>query len=152
MGLVESILKIIRIDWYIYTVTLKVATWNFVIFPEKSIFCDFFWVAASRKYSDNFNLSLNYNDLVFEHVHPWKPYQICSSGSKGELLTHNISSHIEFLNCWPTFWVRPPLKKKWNFSIWCMLSHEHVTIIMDTHAYNQITNRNISWRFEVGWN
>jgi len=48
----------------------------------------------------------NYNNFVFNHFYLRKPYQICSgsSDSKGKLLTHNTSSHIDFLNCPPTFW------------------------------------------------
>ena len=62
---------------------LKIAIQFF--FSAKSRFLRFFsewWqvenVAITSTYLEN------YNDLVFKHVYPRKPYQICSSGSKKE--------------------------------------------------------------------
>ena len=91
---------------------------------------------------------LTYNNLVFHHVYPRKPNQICSSGLKGRLLTHNTPSYIEFLNCPPTFWVRPPLKKIWKFQF-NSCSSMGMYLLRRIYAYNRITNKNLSWRFEL---
>ena len=110
----QQTLKIIRIDIYNFK------SWHSKIWKNvlTVVFLRFF---SEWRQVENLAITStylwNYNGLVFKHIYLRKPYQICSSDPK--LLTHSISSYIEFLNCPPTFWVWPPLKKKVKFLAIC---------------------------------